>query len=68
MKLKPYNQPIEWRDASLADRLRALVDHYCAGPYGQSVTASEIRSNTQSTLKEAIDRIAELEARLKNKQ
>lgn len=69
MRLKPYNQPIEWRNASLTDRLKALIDHYCTGPYGQSVTAGEIRSNTKSTLMEAYTRITmlELEAKVKDK-
>ena len=62
MKLKPYSQPIEWRNASLADRLKALIQHYCSGPCGQSQTTGEIRSNTRSTLREAIFMLEELEA------
>lgn len=60
--LKPYNQPIEWREASLIDRLESLRKHYCTGPCGQSQIVGEIRSNTRSTLLEAIAQIKELEA------
>lgn len=59
--LKPYNMPVEWRAASVEDRLKALIKHYCTGPCGQSVTAGEIRSNTRSALKEAISKLADAE-------
>ena len=62
MKLKPYGDPIAWREASLADRLKALVYHYCTGPCGQSQQVGEIRSNTQSTLTEARTQLAAVTA------
>ena len=62
MKLKPYGDPIAWREACLVDRLKALVQHYCTGPCGQSQQVGEIRSNTQSTLTEARTQLAAVTA------
>ncbi len=51
--LKPYKDPTAWRQASLKERLQSLRQHYCTGPCGQGQIVGEIRSNTDTTLKEA---------------